>query len=138
VFLANYSDAVTDLHLPDQIAFFTKHNKIACLLTVRPFYSYHTVSTNSSGSVIRIRPIARSKIRLNGGYFVFKNTIFDYIEQEEDLVEAPFARLIKKGELLAYKYNGFWANMDTYKDKQRLDELCSKGKASWQVWANSS
>ena len=62
-------------------------------------------------------------MRINGGYFVFKNQIFDYIKEGEDLVNEPFQRLISQRELVAYEYDGFWASLDTYKDKQRLDEL---------------
>lgn len=134
MFLANYSDAVTDLSLPKLIDFFTKSRKTGCLVTVRPFYSYHTVSTTYNGCVKSIRPMAQSRIRLNGGYFVFKNGIFDYIKKGEDLVDEPFQRLIKNHELIAYRYNGFWATLDTFKDKARLDELASSGKACWQVW----
>jgi glucose-1-phosphate cytidylyltransferase len=134
VFLANYSDGVTDLHLPTLINFFTQSKKIACVLSVKPFYSYHSLSTRSDGLVTEILPLANSNVRINGGYFVFKNTIFDYIEPGEDLVNKPFQRLIAKQELLAYEYNGFWRNMDTYKDKEQLDKLASTGKAYWQVW----
>jgi glucose-1-phosphate cytidylyltransferase len=75
-------------------------------------------------------------MRINGGFFVFKNQIFDYIKPGEDLVNEPFQRLIKKKELLAYKYDGFWASLDTYKDKQRLDELASNNASSWEIWNN--
>jgi len=84
-----------------------------------------------------ILPIAKSNIRVNGGYFIFKNDIFDYVKEEEDLVNEPFQRLIKKQQLTSYKYDGFWASMDTFKDKQHLDELESAGKAPWQVWKHS-
>jgi glucose-1-phosphate cytidylyltransferase len=134
VFLANYSDAVTDLPLPDQIDFFTKHKKTGCLLAVKPFYAFHVITTNTDGFVQNICQISQSGTRINGGFFVFKNEIFDYINEEEELVDEPFRRLIEKRELIAYEYDGFWANIDTYKDKQRLDELDSKGKAPWQIW----
>ncbi len=138
MFLANYSDAVTDLCLPKQIDFFTKRDKTGCLLTVKPFYTYHAVSTRADGTVKTLGPISKSEISLNGGFFIFKNAIFDHIEKGEDLVDEPFQRLIKNQELVAYKYDGFWANMDTYKDKQRLDELASSDKAVWEVWKNQN
>jgi glucose-1-phosphate cytidylyltransferase len=134
MFLANYSDAVTDLSLPNLIDFFKKSGKIGCIVTVKPFYSYHMVSASVNGCVKSIRPIEQSKIRLNGGYFVFKNAIFDYIQNGEDLVNEPFQRLIQKQELVAYRYDGFWATLDTFKDKARLDELAANGKACWQIW----
>ena len=80
----------------------------------------------------------QTNLRINGGYFVFKNKIFDYIHEGEDLVNEPFQRLIDQGELVAYEYDGFWASLDTYKDKQRLDDLVSKNNAYWQIWKHES
>jgi glucose-1-phosphate cytidylyltransferase len=134
VFLANYSDGLTDLYLPTLIDYFRRKNKIGCVLTVKPFHSYHAISSDGSGLVKKVTPLAQSSIRINGGYFVFKNEIFDYIGDGEDLVNEPFRRLIKKKELLSYEFDGFWANMDTYKDKQQLDEWDANGNAKWQVW----
>jgi glucose-1-phosphate cytidylyltransferase len=134
-FLANYSDGVTDLSLPTLVDFFKKTGKIGCFIMVKPFYTFHTVSITPEGYVKSFRPITQSNTMINGGYFVFKNRIFDYIKNGEDLVEEPFQRLIKTHELVAYKYSGFWANVDTFKDKARLDDLASAGKACWQVWA---
>jgi glucose-1-phosphate cytidylyltransferase len=137
VFLANYSDGLTDLHLPGLIDFFYKKNKVGCVLTVKPFHSYHALSFNSDGLVSDITPLAQSSLRINGGFFVFKNEIFDYLKNGEDLVNEPFKRLIEKQELVAYKFDGFWANMDTYKDKQQLDELASNNAAKWEVWSKN-
>lgn len=137
IFLANYSDAVTDMNLPKLIGFFRRSGKTGCLVAVKPFYSYHTVSATADGCVRTLRPMAKTKMRINGGYFIFRNTIFDYIRNGEDLVEEPFQRLIKKHELVACAYDGFWANVDTFKDKQRLDELAANGKACWQIWTKS-
>jgi glucose-1-phosphate cytidylyltransferase len=136
IFLANYSDGITDLNLKDLMDFFIKSNKIACFITVKPYSSYHAVTSDTRGTVKSIMPISQSSLHINGGYFIFKDKIFDYIKDGEDLVEEPFQRLIKQKQLITYEFNGFWAGMDTFKDKQRLDELCSKGKAPWQVWLN--
>lgn len=138
MFLANYSDAVTDLCLPKLIDFFIKSRKICCFLAVKTFGTFHVVSTSADGYVKSIRHAGQSRMRINGGFFVFRNGIFDYINEGEDLVDRPFQRLIKKRELVAYEYDGFWANLDTYKDKQRLDELTSKGDAPWEVWKNKN
>ena len=71
---------------------------------------------------------------INGGFFVFRKQIFDYIKPGEDLVYEPFQRLMKKHQLIAYNYDGFWASLDTYKDKQRLDEIASKNVPLWEIW----
>ncbi|MCW4003162.1 MAG: sugar phosphate nucleotidyltransferase [Candidatus Bathyarchaeota archaeon] len=138
MFLANYSDGLTDLNLPKYIEYFIKKNKIGCLLTVKPFHSYHAITSRKNGLVSNITPLVSSDIRINGGYFIFKNQIFDYIGNGEDLVDEPFKRLIAKKELVAYNYDGFWANMDNYKDKQQLDEWAGNGNAKWQVWLTKS
>jgi glucose-1-phosphate cytidylyltransferase len=78
--------------------------------------------------------MGQSKIRINGGYFVFKHSIFDYIQDGEELVQEPFRRLIQERNLLGYAYDGFWKSMDTFKEKQELDDLYSKGVALWQLW----
>lgn len=137
-FLANYSDALSDLPLPKLVDFFIKHGKIGCFLAVKPFYVFHVVSASDEGYVKSIYQITQSNLRINGGFFVFKNEIFDYIKEGEDLVNEPFQRLIDKRELVAYEYDGFWGSLDTYKDKQRLDELVAKNNASWQIWKNQS
>jgi len=138
MFLANYSDGVTNLHLPDLIDFFVKSKKTACVLSVKPYYSYHIISANRNGIVTKVKPLTENGVNFNGGYFAFKKEIFNYIQDGEDLVNEPFQRLIEKQELITYKFNGFWSNMDTFKDKQQLDELASNGKGYWQVWKNQN
>jgi glucose-1-phosphate cytidylyltransferase len=134
VFLANYSDNLTDFHLPDLIEQFHRQNKTAAFLCVHPNLSCHNVSLDDDGLVQEIRSMGQSKIRINGGYFVFKRSIFDYIQDGEELVQEPFRRLIQERNLLGYAYDGFWKSMDTFKEKQELDDLYSKGVALWQLW----
>jgi glucose-1-phosphate cytidylyltransferase len=136
MFLANYSDGLTDLPLPNLIDFSIKHGKICSFLAVKPFYVFHIVSIDSNNYVKDICSVSQSDLRINGGFFVFKNRIFDCIKPGEDLVNEPFKRLIEKNELLAYKYDGFWASLDTYKDKQRLDEMVAHGNGYWEIWKN--
>ncbi len=134
VFLANYSDNLTDFHLPSLIERSFEQNKTAAFLCVRPSLSCHHVSMDNAGLVQEIRAMGQSDILINGGYFVFKRSIFNYIKDGEELVQEPFRRLIEKKDLLGYAYDGFWKSMDTFKEKQELDDLCSKGAAPWQVW----
>jgi len=134
VFLANYSDNLTDLYLPNLIESFHRHDKTAAFLCVRPSLSCHFVSMDNEGLVQDIRSIGESGIRINGGYFVFKRSIFDNIKDGEELVHEPFRRLIETQNLLAFAYDGFWKSMDTFKEKQELDDLASKGIAPWQLW----
>lgn len=133
-FLANYSDGLTDLHLPSQIDHFHEQGAIASFLSVKPNLSYHAVSVGENGFVQNIQDIRSSGLRVNGGSFVFKREIFDYIHEGDELVHEPFQRLVAEQRLLAYDYDGFWAAMDTYKDHQLLEDLYLKGDARWQVW----
>jgi glucose-1-phosphate cytidylyltransferase len=113
---------------------FRRQGKVASFVTVPPSHSFHTVAAGPDGSVTDIVPVSQSGMRLNGGYFVFRKEIFDYMRDGEELVLAPFQRLIKERQLIGYQHDGFWACMDTFKEKQALDDLWSKGAAPWEVW----
>ena len=134
VFLANYSDGLTDLPLNDQIDQFKRARKIASFVCVRPNLSFHFITLNSDGVVKSIKDVSHSDIRVNGGYFVFRKDVFEYIKEGEELLYEPFQRLLEDKQLLAYKYDGFWGAMDNFKDKQMLDDLFTRGQAPWQVW----
>jgi glucose-1-phosphate cytidylyltransferase len=138
IFLANYSDGLTDLALNDQIDHFKRENKVASFLCVKPNLSCHFIMLNSDGVVEAIRDVSRSDIRINGGYFVFRKDIFNHINDGEELLHEPFQRLVEGELLVAYKYDGFWVAMDTFKDKQLLDDIYGSGHAPWQVWNHSS
>jgi glucose-1-phosphate cytidylyltransferase len=139
-FLANYSDGLTDLPLPEQLEHFHQHGKIASFLCVRPNLSYHLVSLQegSDSLVSGIHAINDGHVRINGGYFIFKKKIFDYIGEAEELVNGPFHRLVQEKQLIGYKFDGFWASMDTFKDKLQLESLCMGGVAPWELWRNNA
>jgi glucose-1-phosphate cytidylyltransferase len=137
VFLANYSDGLTNLPLDQQIEQFKREQKVASFVCVKPSVSFHFVTLNPAGVVEAITDVSHSDIRINGGYFVFRKSIFDYMKDGEELLYEPFQRLVKQEQLLAYKYDGFFACMDTFKDKQMLDDLYAKGQGPWQVWSQS-
>ena len=137
IFLANYSDGLTDFPLPELIAEFKARKAVGMFLSVRPHYSAHFVRRASDGRVISVDDVVKADAWINGGCFVFSNEIFDYIRPGEELVEKPFERLIEKGKLFARDYEGFWRAVDTFKDLQALESLLSQGKAPWQVWLKS-
>jgi len=138
-FLANYSDGLTDLPLPQQLNHFRHEDKVASFLAVRPNLSYHMVSLQQGEGhlVSGIHAMNNGSVRINGGFFIFKTTIFEYIQDKEELVNGPFERLIAERQLIGYPYDGFWASMDTFKDKQQLENLWSTGNAPWEVWKNN-
>ncbi len=134
-FLANYSDGLTDLHLPDLNSKLTSNkDKIACFMTYKPRSSMHAVNFNEEGTVTSIQPFSYSNNYMNSGYFIFSNKIFDYMNYGEDLVEEPFQRLIKDQKLITHKHEGFWQPMDTFKDKMIFDSLQKQGDTPWKVW----
>ena len=133
-FLANYSDGLSDLPLPEYLEYAQSRDRIATFVCVRPNQSFHVVSMDPSGMVNDIQSSRESQFLVNGGFFALKSQIFDYIGEGEELVEEPFRRLIDKGDLAAYRYDGFWGAMDTLKDKQSLEQLHETGTAPWQVW----
>lgn len=133
MFLANYGDGLSDLPLPVMVDRFRESKAIASMLLVQPTASFDIVYTGSEGAVREICPITRTDVWINGGFFAMRREIFEYIQAGEELIREPFQRLIDKQALLAYKYSGFWQCMDTFKDKQRLEEL-NQGEALWKVW----
>lgn len=134
IFLANYSDNLTDLPLDTMIDQFQVQEKVASFVTVPPSHSFHTVRATADGCVDEILPVRDSGILLNGGFFALRQEIFDYMREGEELVLSPFNRLIEQRLLATYRHDGFWACMDTFKEKQTLDDMWSKGNAPWEVW----
>src|SRR6202035_5591239 len=133
-FLANYSDNLCDVPMPVVIDHFKSSRKTACFLSVKPSQSFHLVRMDGNGGVQGLVSANDADIWINGGFFVFKQEVFDYIGAGEELVLQPFQRLIDAGELTTYKHQGFWACMDTFKEKQVLEDLWARGGAPWEIW----
>ncbi len=135
MFLANYADGLTDMHLPSMLDRFQKaEDKVASFMIYRPTATFHVVQAGKDGCVKSISPISNSNLWYNTGYFALRPEIFDYINYSEELVIEPFQRLIDAQRLLAYHHHGFWQAMDTFKDKMHLDELQAQGDPHWEVW----
>lgn len=134
MFLANYSDGLSDLDLDAYVRYFRERGTVACFLSVAAPHSFHLVDADPDHHVRRLEAVGRSVVRINGGFFCFRQQIFDYLRPGEDLVLEPFDRLIAERQLLAHPFDGFWRNMDTFKDKKHLDDLLAAEDAPWQVW----
>ncbi|GAB2955467.1 glucose-1-phosphate cytidylyltransferase [Hymenobacter coalescens] len=134
MFLANYADGLTDLDVNVMVENLRCSNAVASFMAYQPTQSFHVVTLGEDSRVESISPIAKSGLWINAGYFVLRAQIFDYLYDGEELVEEPFQRLIAQDRLLAHRHEGFWAAMDTFKDKQTLDELHAHGPAPWEVW----
>jgi glucose-1-phosphate cytidylyltransferase len=137
-FLANYGDTLTDADLPAVIARAKEADVTASFLAVRPNYSFHVISTDDRGVVTKINDVTEADVWINGGYFVMQSEILDVIHPGEDLVVEPFQRLLAEGRLLAQHHSGFWAPMDTLKEKQLLETMHEAGTAPWELWAADS
>jgi glucose-1-phosphate cytidylyltransferase len=133
-FLANYADVLTDAHLPTMIDSFAESGATAQMLTVQPNYTFHLVDADDRGVVTGMADVRDADIWINGGYFVFTRDVFAAMRDGEELVREPFERLTDSRKLVAYRHHGFWAPMDTLKDKQLLDELYQSGARPWCVW----
>jgi glucose-1-phosphate cytidylyltransferase len=134
VFLANYGDVLTDAPLAEMVDDFLRRDAVAAFISVKPTYTFHVVRSQDDGTVERIDDVNAADIWINGGYMMLRREIFDYLEEGDELVEEPFQRLVKQNLLLTYRYQGFWAPMDTLKDQQHLESLYETGRPAWAIW----
>jgi glucose-1-phosphate cytidylyltransferase len=134
MFLANYSDGLSDLDLNHFVEHFKQRGKTASFLSVAAPHTFHIVHADADQQVTKMEAVGKSVVRVNGGFFALRREIFDVLHEGEELVVQPFDRLIARRELLAVPHDGFWRNMDTFKDRQDLEELWGQGKAPWKIW----
>ena len=134
LFLASYSDCVCDAPLPRLIEDFKGREKIGAFLSVPPVVPGHFIAQSENGLVRSITSPRDSGLWVNGGYFIFRPELFDHLRDGDELVVEPFQRLIAKRQLITYPYEGFWAPMDTLRDRQKLESLFEQGRAPWAIW----
>ncbi len=134
MFMANYADCLTDAHLPTMIDDFTKSKNLASFLSVRPGYSWHAVHVDDAGQVVDLIDADKTNVWINGGYLMFRREALDHFEDGDDIVPTVFRKLAAQNKLMTHRHNGFWACMDTFKEKMTLDDLHARDKAPWQVW----
>ena len=132
-FLANYSDGLSDVDLNSMIEKFKASGKVGCFVAVRPPLTYHFADIDKNGQVVGMRPVETADLWINGGFFVFRNDIFDYMNEGEELVVEPFQRLIEKDLLMAHCHTGFFRAMDTLRDRQALVDIFEQGEVPWHV-----
>ncbi|MDA8045724.1 MAG: glucose-1-phosphate cytidylyltransferase [Actinomycetota bacterium] len=134
VFMANYADVLTDAPLPDMIEHFESSGAIASLLAVPPQSSHHAVDIADDGVITRVTPMRDLRHWENGGYFILRPDIFQELRPDEDLVEDALVRLVRRGEVLAYPYKGYWSPADTVKERAQLDEAYHRASCPWMIW----
>lgn len=117
------------------LAFYKANNKTAVLTAVKPYSPFGMIGIDSRSNIVthfEEKPILDHWI--NGGFFIFNKGIFKYIKDNDTLEKDTFTRIVKDRNLAAYKHQGFWVCMDTYKDNLRLNQLWREGKAPWALW----
>lgn len=134
MFLANYADGLSDLPLDQHIADFQRRDVTASFIAVPTPQSYHGVRSEVNGIVTGFGPMREADFSINAGFFCLRREIFDYMEEGDELVEAPFQRLIAKRKLAVFRHHGFWQSMDTFKDKLTFDNMDGRGECPWMVW----
>ena len=133
-FLATYVDGLSNLNIQTLTEFALKADTIATLTSIRPRSQYGILEISESDKVLSFEEKPPLPFYINGGFFVFKSDIFDFLDINDELEVHTFRKLIAKNELTAFKHNGFWKSMDTFKDNQTLDEAWQNGNAEWKIW----
>lgn len=133
-FFVTYADGLADIDLHGLLSFHMSHGRIATVTTVRPISPFGILTLADDGRVVEFREKPRLDHWINAGFFVFNRGVFEYLGDNDDLERETLVRLAGEGQLMAYKHDGFWACMDTYKDTLILNQLWEGGKAPWKVW----
>ncbi|MFC5729971.1 MULTISPECIES: sugar phosphate nucleotidyltransferase [Nocardioides] len=134
LFLANYGDVLTDAPMDQLVESFAASDAVAQFIAVKPQDSFHVVDMDEQGRVSALVPVADMPFSINGGYFVLRQGIFDYLDEGDDLVMDGCVKAARDGRTLAYPYDGFWAPMDTLKERTALEDLYRRGISPWAMW----
>lgn len=133
-FHCTYADGVADVDLGRVSAFHRAHGGVGTVTAVRPFSQWGIAEIDPSDRVLGFREKPRLDYWVNGGFFCFEPAFLDYLEPDSVLEREPLERLAADGELHAYRHEGFWDCMDTYKDAVTLNDLWGTGEAPWAIW----
>lgn len=137
-FMLTYGDGVCDIDINKLVAFHKEHNKIATVSSVQMDARFGGMDLGNNGQVVSFKEKAKDDSKwINGGYFVLKPEVFDYLEGDvNDMMweEDPLEKLTNDGQLIAYQHKGFWKCMDALRDKIELEELWKTNNAKWKVW----
>jgi glucose-1-phosphate cytidylyltransferase len=132
LFCATYADGLADVDLDALLRFHDDHGALASMTVVRPQLQFGVTELGDEDRVTGFREKPTSEQWINGGFFCFSAPVLDYLELDSVLERAPLERLAAAGELRAYRHNGFWECMDTYKDAVSLNDLWASGDAPWR------
>ena len=132
-FMLTYGDGVSNVNIKELLEFHKSHGKLATVTSVRPPARFGGMLIGDEGRVLNFKEKPQAgEGWINGGFFVFEQGIFDYLENDSTILEQfPLENLTKNGQLMAYEHDGYWQCMDTVRDRDALQELWSSGKAPW-------
>lgn len=134
IFLANYGDVLTDAPMNQIVEGFAASNAVGSLLAVSPQDSFHVVKIDQGDHISAFQRVADMDMWINGGYFVLRQEIFDYLNEGEDLVMDACVKAAAEGKMRAVRYKGFWAPMDTLKERSALEEMHRQDSMPWALW----
>jgi glucose-1-phosphate cytidylyltransferase len=134
-FCATYADGVADLDLRALVRFHRDHGALATMTVVRPPLPFGVTELDGDGRVVGFREKPRSEQWINGGFFCLEPAVRERLDRDSVLEREPLESLAADGELRAYRHDGFWDCMDTYKDAVMLNDLWEAGEAPWKTWA---
>ena len=134
-FMVTYGDGVADVDVARLLAFHSRSGKLGTVTGVRPSSRYgELLVEDRMVKVFREKPQVHEGW-INGGFFVFEPGVLDLIEGDEDTLEAGvLVKLAESGQLAVYQHEGFWQCMDTYRERELLNELWNRGAAPWNTW----
>ncbi|MFH0958385.1 MAG: glucose-1-phosphate cytidylyltransferase [Pseudomonadota bacterium] len=135
-FLATYGDGVADIDIKALVEYHRQHGRLATVTTVHPFSRFGVLTLDDNSAVVTMEEKPQTDDWISAGFFVFNRKVFDYLKGDDCILERePLERLAQEGELMAYKHNGFFYCMDTYRDYKFLNELWDRGQTPWKKWA---
>lgn len=137
-FMLTYGDGVSDVNIEELLQFHKKHGKTATITAVSIDQRFGVLDIENGDTINSFREKSdNDNAYINGGYMILESEIFNYIEGDNTVLERePLESVANKGELKAFKHEGFWQCMDTQREKLKLEELWESGQAPWKVWDN--
>jgi glucose-1-phosphate cytidylyltransferase len=134
-FCFTYGDGVGNIDIKNSIEFHKNHGKLATLTATFPPGRFGAIDiVNNKVVNFKEKPKGDGAM-VNGGFFILSPKVLDMLEDDLTIwEEEPLTNLAEKGELMAFKHEGFWLPMDTLRDKQKLQELWETGSAPWKFW----
>ena len=131
-FMVTYSDGVGNIDVDALLAFHRAHGGLATVTAVQPPARFGNLEIDGGRVVEFTEKVVKYETWINGGFFVFEPGVLDYLTGDpEPLEQAPLARLARDGQLFAYQHKGFWHPMDTVRDREQLERLCTEGIPPW-------